>query len=172
MGKGKSEDEHKVRIERFSERLMCALTDDEIRDRSHKAAHILGDRDNLEAQLKEYVGGEKSRIKRMDGEHRRLSAEVRERVTEREVKCERRYNYRLGTVTDVRLDTGESLNERPMSAEERQMHFPEDAPDIDDEFGEGDDPGESHASPEPEEKPKPRGRGRRRKTSEEQQPDA
>jgi hypothetical protein len=33
-------------------------------------------------------------------------------------------DYRLGSVTITRIDTGEVIRERPMSAEERQMELP------------------------------------------------
>lgn len=42
----------------------------------------------------------------------------------REVPCETAYDYRLGEVRVTRLDTGETLGNRPMTTEERQTTLP------------------------------------------------
>lgn len=58
---------------------------------------------------------------------------------ERQVHCERRMNYETGKVVDVRLDTGEVIEERDMSDAEKQRGLPFDQPDVDDEFGDDED---------------------------------
>lgn len=77
-------------------------------------------------------------------EIRSLLAEVREKVTYREVACERRFIYAERIVRDVRLDTGEPLTERPMSEQESQRELfdgnpPPGGGDVDDEFSDGPD---------------------------------
>jgi hypothetical protein len=50
-----------------------------------------------------------------------LAEKVRSGYEHRNVDCLKSLDYRLGTVTITRLDTGEVMRERPMDAEERQM---------------------------------------------------
>lgn len=137
----------KVKIERFSQSLMVALKQGEIAERAERAAHLLSDRDYLKEEAKLASKARKARIEELDSEMRRLSSEVREKVTTRDVECERHFLYAEKIVRDVRTDTGEELHRRPLTEQECQMHFgfPDDPPrgagtgggDLDGEFGEG-----------------------------------
>ncbi len=128
-----------VKIERFSQNLAVALKPAEIAERADRAAHLLADRDHLEAQFDEERKLQKNRVSSLETEMRRLSQEVREKLTYRDVECERRFDYASATVRDVRTDTGEALMERPMSEQEKQRQFDFDdkkpgGGDVDDEF--------------------------------------
>lgn len=134
-----------VRIERFSQQLTCALKREEIEERAQRAAHLLSDRDSKEAAFDEEKKTMKNELNKLDLQVRELSKEVREKVTMRDVNCERRFVYSEKVVRDVRLDTGETVFERPMTDTELQTAFDFDkkgdgsgGSDVDDEFG-GDD---------------------------------
>lgn len=164
MSKRKDESkEPRVRIERFAEQLLCPLTPGEIAERADRAAHLLSERDALEAQAKEALRAAKAQIGKLDGEHRRLSSEVREKVTARQVRCERRFYYEKNLVIDVRLDTGEEMHRREMTGDESQLPL-----DLEDEFGdESDDEGGDAPPPEPKLATEKKRRGRPRKAREE-----
>lgn len=125
-----------VKIERFTQNLAVALRPAEIAERADRAAHLLADRDHLEAEFDEERKHQKAQIQKLETEMRRLSSEVREKVTYRDVDCERRFIYADKLVRDVRSDTGETLHERPMSEQEsqRQFDFDKKSGDVDDEF--------------------------------------
>lgn len=134
-----------IKIERFQQNLAVALKPTEVAERADRAAHLLADRDHLEAEFDEQRKHQKARIQSIETEMRRLSSEVREKVTYRDVDCERRFIYAEKLVRDVRTDNGETLMERPMSEQESQRQFDfegKKSGDVDDEFGdenEGDD---------------------------------
>lgn len=127
-----------IKIERFSQNLAVALKPTEIAERADRAAHLLADRDHLEAQFDEERKLQKNRVSSIENEMRRLSQEVREKLTYRDVDCERRFIYADKVVRDVRADSGETLMERPMSEQESQRQFDFDKKpgggDVDDEF--------------------------------------
>lgn len=138
-----------VKVEPFTQQLACGLKREEIEDRAQKAAFLLSDRDNREASFDEERKAQKAVLQRIDNEIRAVSQEVREKVTYRDVACERRFIYAEAKVRDVRLDTGEVVFERPMSDAERQpgLFDPKGGAgggDVDDEFAD-----------EPETEPKP-----------------
>lgn len=141
-----------VKVEPYVQQLACGLKREEVEERAQRAAHLLADRDNQEAKFDEERKAQKAVLQRIDNEIRSVSQEVREKVTYRDVKCERRYIYADGKVQDVRLDTGEVFAERAMSDAEKQRDLFDDGDekkpgaggaggaggDVDDEFG--DDP--------------------------------
>jgi hypothetical protein len=135
-----------VKIERFTQTLMVALKAHEVAERAERAAHLVSDQDHLKEEYKLIRDAHKTRLSELNTEHRKLSSEVREKVTMREVGCERHFIYATKVVRDIRADTGEVLMERPMSDVEsqRELDFPDggSAPgsagksggDVDDEF--------------------------------------
>lgn len=134
-----------VKVEPFSQNLAVALTTKEIAERSDRAAHVMADRDHARVAFSEEKKATRTKINQMGIEIRSLLAEVREKVTYREVPCERRFIYAEKIVRDVRLDTGDTLTERPMSEQESQRELfdgnppPAGGGDMDDEFDGGDD---------------------------------
>lgn len=132
-----------LKIENFRRSMAVNLTREEVAERADRAAQLLKERDQKEAEFKEQASGNKRIVARLENELREVSAEVRERKAYLDVQCERRYNWTKGTVTEVRLDTGEELSSRPMTDAEAQKALPfnPDAPgDVDDEFaGSGDE---------------------------------
>ncbi len=136
-------DPKNTKVENYTRELKVVLKPEEVAERADRAAQLLADRDHEEAELKAHASHVKSRIATMESEMRHLSGEVRTKCTYREVQCERRFLYDTGTVQEVRLDTGEVLNERPMTDREKQRDLPfgggSGSGDIDDDFDEGEE---------------------------------
>jgi hypothetical protein len=113
-----------TRVDRFRQNLRCNLTAQELAQHAGRVAHIVSERDLKVEAAKAAVSHIKSQIKELDAELRRLSTEIRDKACYRDVDCERRYLYRMGTVVEVRLDTDEKIFERPMTVAERQLELP------------------------------------------------
>jgi hypothetical protein len=139
--KQEKQKEEDVKVENFRRHLAVVLTDDEVADRAQRSAQLLKERDHRELEFKEQAKANKQVIARMDGDLRELAAEVRERKTYQDVNCERRFNWTKGTVIEIRTDTGEQIDSRPMTEAEAQKALPldEEAGDVDDEFDDEED---------------------------------
>src|SRR3982750_2032548 len=110
-----------VKIERLSRTLRVELALAEVAKRADRCAHVVAEREGKVEEAKTATAHIKARIKELDAELRSLSNEVRDKAKYTEVECERRYNYRLGTIAVVRLDTGAVVDERAMAGAERQL---------------------------------------------------
>jgi len=119
----KANNDDRVKIERFDRTLRVTLSDEEVAERANAAATTLQRRDEEEAALAADNKLRKAKIGEMDAEIRRLSTEVREKATYRPVPCERRHEYRTGTVREIRTDTYETIGERAMLDHERQQEL-------------------------------------------------
>ncbi len=115
------------KVERYTTSLKVQLTAAQLADRSDRAAQAMADRDSKEEDMKAAQKHAKSIIEELDGRIRTLLGEVRSRSTYQSVECERRYLYDQGILQDVRLDTGEVLDSRPLAARELQPELPFDA---------------------------------------------
>lgn len=62
-----------------------------------------------------------AQIKEHTAKAQAAAATLREGTIPREVPCRERWDYRVGTLTVIRLDTREVILERAMSEQERQM---------------------------------------------------
>lgn len=112
---------HPVKIERFQRNLRVLLTIDERLDRADRVAAIENDIANKEADRDAAKKHANAQIEELQAEKQRLNGEVRDRAKYADVLCERRFNYRLGKVQEVRTDTQEVLDERPLTDRERQL---------------------------------------------------
>jgi hypothetical protein len=135
-----------ARREPFTSSLRVALTQNEVADRADRAAMLEDEIDQRIIDQKEQAKKARGVIARITAEKRALQGDVRARATYREVSCERRFLYDEGLVIEVRLDNGEELSRRTMTAEEKQQFLPFNPDgqngvpggDLDDEFGGGD----------------------------------
>lgn len=133
---------------RFSEALICQLTADEVAERADRAARLQYDHDELAAEMASEANGYKAKLVRIEVEQRRLLDEVRTRQGYRPVECERQADFAAGVLRTVRLDTGEIVRTRQLTAEERQkqLFVDDDYPDpwdvqrLGDEDDEDDEP--------------------------------
>jgi|GEM_PF-2672113 len=116
------------------------LDDDELIEKAQEQSRTLQLIEELENDLKTKVQHAKAGIQEREADVKRLAIEIRDRATYRPVDCERIFDYRRGIVTEVRLDTGEQISERPMTYAEKQRELPLDGPPKDEELEEdGDD---------------------------------
>jgi len=106
------------------EYLKCLLTEKEKTELSAKIAKAISDRTSAEAKLKEVSASIKAQIAQLDAEISEKALQINNGYEYRNVECRMDKDYRLGSVTITRLDTGEVIRERPMTAEERQMELP------------------------------------------------
>jgi hypothetical protein len=109
-----------IRIERT---LPCHLTPEESHQASMAAAEKLLERERLEAKLRAVTAELRARIKESQKELYRLLLQSAQQKAERPVECEQRINYRLGTCEIVRLDTGEIVEARALTPDERQLEL-------------------------------------------------
>jgi hypothetical protein len=126
-----------VKIESFVRELKCSLKREEIEERAERAAHLVAQRDLREEEIKEETKRQKSALATIDGEIRSLSNQVRDKITYKDVPCERRYLYDEKLVREIRLDTLEVVHERAMTEGELQRDLfdaTKGAGDLDDEF--------------------------------------
>ncbi len=108
----------------IKEYLKCLLTEKEKTELSAKIAKAISDRACAEAKLKEVSASIKAQIAQLDAEISEKALQINNGYEYRNVECRMDKDYRLGSVTITRLDTGEVIRERPMTAEERQMELP------------------------------------------------
>lgn len=115
-----------VKVEHYKSSLKVELTTEEIADRADRAAQLLQDRDQKEADMKAAAKHAKSIIEEIEAELRRLSNEVRTKSTYAPVECERHYDYGAKLYKEVRVDTDEVLCERGLTESEMQRDLPFD----------------------------------------------
>ncbi len=108
----------------IKEYLKCLLTEKEKTELSAKIAKAISDRASAEAKLKEVGASIKAQIAQLDAEISEKALQINNGYEYRNVECRMDKDYRLGSVTITRLDTGEVIRERPMTAEERQLELP------------------------------------------------
>jgi len=109
---------------RFRQRLRCALTADEKLERMQRADELEADIEAKEADFDAEKKARKAEIEKIQAARKEIVMQTRTGSVYREVACERRFDYRLGRVLEVRLDTGEITFERPMTGDERQPTLP------------------------------------------------
>lgn len=107
--------------QKFQRHMDCELTSAELHNRSREAADLMAERDRTEAEYKAAATIGRTEVAGMDVNLRRLARIVRDGVEARPVECEARIVG--GNVEVVRLDTGEVIETRAMTAEERQTEI-------------------------------------------------
>lgn len=151
--------ESNVKIERFTRNLRVMLKEGEVVERAKRNAYLLGEIQQKEDERDAAKKQANAQIEELEAEMHRLSLEVRDGATYRDIPCERRYVYRTGNVIEVRTDSGDVLNERPMTDRERQLELgvkePVAGEPLSATIGE-------HVTPLPTEKPEKKKRGGRK----------
>lgn len=103
------------------QRLDCKLTDEEIAKTAREMAALELEIEQTEGHKKAAVKQYSDELKEMRARARELARGVREGVIKRDVEV-RDEVHNLNMVT-VRLDTGETIDSRPMTDAERQLVF-------------------------------------------------
>ncbi len=113
-------DKNRFHIEPVIEHLPYTFTEQEKGELGKQLAKCFADHTEAEGRLKSIATQIKAEIAMIDGEMTSLSEKIRSGKEYRNVKCEKTFDYRLGVVTYIRLDTGEVYRERPLDEAERQ----------------------------------------------------
>lgn len=106
---------------KFTETLVCNLTEDEVATRADAAARAQRELDDAQRDIDAAKKSAKTTIDTLDARRRLLLEEVRTRQGFRPVECEESPDYLEGLMRVVRLDTAEIVRSRPLTAEERQV---------------------------------------------------
>jgi hypothetical protein len=108
-------------LKTFSKLLACKLTDDELLRYGGELGSVIQDiaeEEDRQASLKQEL---KARLAGLEAKRTELATKLVRREELRDVEVQPERNYSASRYYEVRLDTGEVIRERPLSAEERQM---------------------------------------------------
>jgi len=120
-------------VEVLKEILPVPLTDQEVAELGRSLAHELETLDKVTKDKTEITKAAKEEIERQQGVVNVLAKTLRDGTRETEVEVEESADYELGKWQTRRLDTGEVIDEREMTDEERlQRELPLVAVDADD----------------------------------------
>ena len=103
--------------------LECRLTPEEIRMASKALAEAIQRKEATEARIEAFRTQAKAEIAELDASIQKNSSLVNNEKEFRNVTCEIQFDWRAGTKTFVRVDTGEVVRTCSISEDERQMHF-------------------------------------------------
>ena len=109
----------KVRIEMEERWLECDLTEEELLTYGHDNANQIRQRSNLEAEKKAYNSRIKSEIDAATEQIEKLSDKISTRKEYREVECRVIEDYDNFNLKVVRLDTEDTILDRPMTKSEK-----------------------------------------------------
>lgn len=101
--------------------LRCALERGELLERADQLAHCAQRMEAIRQEKAEAAALIGARLKEAEREHEKLARAIRERAEERMVECEIRIDWTAGVHRVVRTDTGETVMQRTVTAEERQQ---------------------------------------------------
>lgn len=110
-----------MEIEKGKEFLKCKLTEQEMKEQAEKMAQCLSQIAAYEADLKSLKKQIESDIAACQGNLASAVEKFRSGFEMRNVDVEICKDFETNTVLTVRMDTGETIRERAMTAEERQM---------------------------------------------------
>ena len=122
MGKRKNDDVTPAVLadRHFSRRVQVTLTVEEITARGRALAEAEANRSKVDAERKAAASTFRDTIVGIDAVIDRLTREVNSGEEERAVACVEAADHERGEWVTTRTDTGEVLDTRPFSAEERQ----------------------------------------------------
>lgn len=125
--------------------LLVVLTDDEVRESAARSSRLLGDLEEAKLEEKDAERERKravdqlyetqklqdarAKCERIETEARRCARVSREGKEERLVECE--WQEHGSREILVRLDTGEQIDSRPLTAERRQQELPLEGDPVD-----------------------------------------
>ena len=101
--------------------LACKLTTEDRAAAANQLAEAIQNLESLEIQRKTDTKNFNSLMQQLAGSVHRLSREVANGEAVRSVDCELRLNYTTLAASLVRTDTGEIVETRPMTEDEKQM---------------------------------------------------
>jgi len=99
------------------------LNEEEIADRGRAMAKSVSEKAGLQEEKKSATADINAKIKACGEVIRKLSEIISGGKEDREVSCEVKKDFDSNTVTVVRDDTGEVVEERPLTVDERQENM-------------------------------------------------
>lgn len=114
--------EAKVRVVDTKPRpLPCPLTQNELGAAIERTSTLLKEKAALEDELRSFAEMQRAKLRARCADLDLCYRQITERIDYRPIACEERHVYDAGLVRIVRLDTGAIVEERPMTAQERQL---------------------------------------------------
>lgn len=104
--------------------LPVKLDQDELRDRGDKLAAVIQDLNAEENRQVDMKAQMKARLSELDAKKTQLAIVISRREEDRDVQVDIFADYGRAVMEVVRRDTGEVLNSRRMTEEERQQALP------------------------------------------------
>ncbi len=115
-------------LKRYMATLDCELTEKQVLGYGRELAQInqeIAAEEDRQTSLKQEL---KARIAGLEARRTEISAKVNRGKELREVQIEVMADFKAGTATEIRTDTGEVLRERPLREEEKQPGLPAGTP--------------------------------------------
>lgn len=104
------------------------LTEEEVRDAADRMADLFDQVGRIEEEQKSIANNYKAKIKEVEAQLSQTQLLVRNKYEQRLVDCIQSWNIKTCRVVTVRKDTGAIVEERAMTADERQEKlFPDEA---------------------------------------------
>ena len=107
----------------FGKPLKCFLSPDEIAVKGAELSDLIQERDSKEDERKSLNKSLQGEIEAIAFQIHGLAKMIREKTETRMVQCQKRFVLEGNRVEVVRLDTGAVVEERAMTAEERQLRL-------------------------------------------------
>lgn len=112
-----------MRETKVTKNLECDLTEDELREFGLKMAVNLGEIAKAETQKKDSANVFKAQIDELSSDQRHLSRCIVSKTESRDVDCKIVYRFKDVEKDIVRLDTGELVETKPITASEQQENI-------------------------------------------------
>ena len=109
-----------LRVKIQTQHLKVQLTNDELLQAGENLTQVLDEIDGLEDEKKSFVANIVAKVKELEGRADQLRSLVQSKYERRKVDCVEVMNNTNGKVVAVRMDTKDIINERAMTADERQ----------------------------------------------------
>lgn len=117
----KKDKEDRIKVIHEPHPLPCKLTTEDRAAAAGQLAEAIQNLESLEVERKVETKNYNSRKQQFTGSIHRLSREVSNGKAVRSVDCELRLNHSNLKATLMRIDTGEVVEERPITEDEKQM---------------------------------------------------
>lgn len=115
--------EKAVRVRKVVKELRCDLTPEEQRIKGQRLAHQEKEIYDLRHSAKKSAEDFKERIDLATRQMTGTASVLRNGYEYRAIECDEIHDYSTGTVRTKRTDSKETIDERPMNEQERQMTF-------------------------------------------------
>ena len=111
----------KTQRRKITKPLPVKLADEEVLKYGRDAARAVADKARIEDEFSSVKAEYKAKISEQDSIVGKLSPRIHSGIETREVECEEMKNWTAGTVLIKRIDSGETIEKRPMREDEKQM---------------------------------------------------